>query len=820
MAGWPLCVFSGCLANECPMMPPLFLLLFSAVSPVSGPMVQEGVTTAPIVQEAARESARAELAKGRSWRATSLLKAAYPQGPGSDQELVLLFARAEAGWKNWGGVLGILEGSSILEEGTTLGDGSVAEAWFLYGRALEGSGRLEESQEAYGKTLDSSGDLGEDVSWLARARSARIYGREGRFTQAADVLEGFGLEKEALAGWLALEIAGLAAEEGSMEETRVALSLIHSREVRSLGWDLPPKAILANGDSLGAEAAFWSALPSLDSSVDQAEAWDRVGTLRLARGDSLGARGAFHQVLSKGTTGPVSVRVSATLLELGFDSVDVALIGAQRLASAGRHERALLAFGVYEELLGESPPPTVLLEKARSHLSLGQGRAALELVTALGKLEAPQIGGPALAIKIQALRQLGRGGEVRGVQDDLVARFPTRAEAVEVLFLRADALQDRGDREGAIQGYRETVALSPSQNLAGQSRMRMGQLFLAMDREEEALDVFLAYLDEFPDGRRWDEAAFWAGRTLSSLGREGEAREVFNRLRNGEPLSYYAIRAGEALEEPYDPPFAHAPDSLPLPDVLRQGLDRFDDLLAVELEGGASWEADALADLFRQDPEEGRRHDVLLRLAHELNDRGFTREGINLGWEVQGEGRPMDRHLLAAIYPFPYQIIVEAEAAERDADPYLLAGLIRQESAFWLRALSRADARGLMQVLPSTGRELARRSGPQGFRADDHLYEAEINIHLGTAFFADMRRRFGDDLPIILSAYNAGPTRANRWKNFPEAADMVRFVERIPFTETRGYVKNVLRNRAVYTWLYGPAAEDPEAGSEYRQRIP
>jgi soluble lytic murein transglycosylase len=170
----------------------------------------------------------------------------------------------------------------------------------------------------------------------------------------------------------------------------------------------------------------------------------------------------------------------------------------------------------------------------------------------------------------------------------------------------------------------------------------------------------------------------------------------------------------------------------------------------------------------------------------------------------------MDRHLLSAIYPFPYQAIVEAEAAEREADPYLLAGLIRQESAFWVRALSRADARGLMQVLPATGRELARRGGPQGFRADDHLYEAEINIHLGTAFFADMRRRFGEDLPIILSAYNAGPTRADRWKNYPEAEDMVRFVERIPFTETRGYVKNVLLNRAVYTWLYGPRAQDTD----------
>jgi soluble lytic murein transglycosylase len=246
---------------------------------------------------------------------------------------------------------------------------------------------------------------------------------------------------------------------------------------------------------------------------------------------------------------------------------------------------------------------------------------------------------------------------------------------------------------------------------------------------------------------------------------------------------------------------------------LRDGLEGLDRLRAAGLVIGLDWEVERLRVLAREldadfgDEEEGvsasGNQDVLLRLALELNARGLTREGINLGWDIQGEGRPMDRHLLKAIYPFPYREIVLAEAREREADPFLMAGLIRQESAFWVEALSRADARGLMQVLPSTGASLARRDGPRGFDADEHLYRAEINIHLGTAFFVDMRRRFGEDLSIILSAYNAGPTRAQRWRQYPEAGDLPRFVERIPFTETRGYVKNVLRNREVYAWLYG-----------------
>jgi soluble lytic murein transglycosylase len=115
-----------------------------------------------------------------------------------------------------------------------------------------------------------------------------------------------------------------------------------------------------------------------------------------------------------------------------------------------------------------------------------------------------------------------------------------------------------------------------------------------------------------------------------------------------------------------------------------------------------------------------------------------------------------------------------------------------------------------MQVLPTTGRGLARTAGPAGFRPDDHLYVAEINIHLGMAFFQDMRRRFGPDLPIILSSYNAGPSRAQRWRQYPEAREMPLFVERIPFTETRGYVKNVMANRAIYAWVYGQAPDSRE----------
>ncbi len=105
-----------------------------------------------------------------------------------------------------------------------------------------------------------------------------------------------------------------------------------------------------------------------------------------------------------------------------------------------------------------------------------------------------------------------------------------------------------------------------------------------------------------------------------------------------------------------------------------------------------------------------------------------------------------------------------------------------------------------MQVVPETGRSLASVVGPRPF-AEAALLRADVNIHLGTRFLADMLKRF-EEVRLVLAAYNAGPSRATRWREFPEMDDPLRFTERIPFPETRDYVRIVIRNRVLYSWLY------------------
>ena len=107
-----------------------------------------------------------------------------------------------------------------------------------------------------------------------------------------------------------------------------------------------------------------------------------------------------------------------------------------------------------------------------------------------------------------------------------------------------------------------------------------------------------------------------------------------------------------------------------------------------------------------------------------------------------------------------------------------------------------------MQVMPATGEILARGAGIREWDAE-LLYQPEFNVHLGTRYLADQMRQYDGSLPSVFSAYNAGPHRVQQWSGFPEYRDEELFTERIPYRETRNYVKILTRNRALYEGLYG-----------------
>jgi soluble lytic murein transglycosylase len=154
------------------------------------------------------------------------------------------------------------------------------------------------------------------------------------------------------------------------------------------------------------------------------------------------------------------------------------------------------------------------------------------------------------------------------------------------------------------------------------------------------------------------------------------------------------------------------------------------------------------------------------------------------------------------LFPQPYWSDLVADSQKNGLDPYLVASLIRQESEFNAGVVSHANAYGLMQLLPSVGKSMAKKQGMKGFNANA-LLNPNINLQLGTENLRLVLERFGGQPEYALAAYNAGDVPVRQWMAVGDYKDIAEFVESIPYTETREYVQAILRNREIYRALYG-----------------
>jgi soluble lytic murein transglycosylase len=383
----------------------------------------------------------------------------------------------------------------------------------------------------------------------------------------------------------------------------------------------------------------------------------------------------------------------------------------------------------------------------------------------------------------------------------VVERYPQTDAAAQAMYLSADLDHDDGNITRAAERYRRTIAMRSDIDEIGLAHMRLANLAFVAGEHATALERFDAYREAYPRGRRYLQASYWSALALDRMGRAAEARQRLEETLALDPFSYYGGRAAELLGRSVrDVSFRPSPAADPRHEARVAGaLARVDLLGEIGRDDAASYELGRARSRF------ARGDSAAYELAEALNARGFTAAGIALGWDIYRAEGEWNARLLRIIYPFPYQELVVAEAHERGVDPYLAAALIRQESMFNRNAVSPAGAIGLMQVMPATGQALARSLQLRRF-SPQLLRQADVNVHLGMAHLADQLRTYEGRLPVVLAAYNAGSGRIDRWREFPEFADDELFAERIPFGETRDYVKIVQNNARLYAALYGAEA--------------
>lgn len=732
--------------------------------------------------------ARAYLSTDRPWSAARVMREYEATIASLPEDRRVLAARAEAGWGAWTKARELLEDLPAIE---TYDDGV---GLFLLARARDETGDVDGAVRAYRAFLDlptPGGEL-EDERDAAELRLALALLRAGRGAEADSALETAYARAGNAGIWLDILRANALAEAGDTAEVRAVVEPHEDGMAGLLGWRARVEAARRAGDAAGARELANRARAWAKTEGTRAEFLVRAAEFAIEMGDVARGRNALRGAVER-APGSRHAREAAALLREGD------LTPADHLAIA----RAYRAQGLNEESL----------EGFRAWLDAGAGSASereavrLEYATALfyalryeeamRALEPASGSNTARFLRARASARAGDPDQAARIYLALASEARGAAGAARATYLAADTRLDAGDRAGAGALFRRVVDRYPGTDAMGLSLMRLaGMAFLDGDHGE-AGRLWDSYRARYPRGERTLQATYWAARAREETGDSAAAAALFRQVQREDRDSYYGLVASARLGEAFWPlPLAPSPPADPVSEARIAGWVRGLDMLrSAGFDELASEEALRLAWAVGGDTADR------YAMGEALAQRGFSRAAIRLGLDLQDDGPPNAR-LLRILYPFPFRTMITEEARDRGLDPYVAAALIRQESLFDPRATSYVGARGLMQLMPATGARVAGEAGVEPWDAE-LLYHPEINVYLGTRLLAQHMEEYDGSLPAVFSAYNAGPHRVEWWSAFPEYGHDELFTERIPFAETRGYVKILTRNRALYAGLYG-----------------
>lgn len=605
-----------------------------------------------------------------------------------------------------------------------------------------------------------------------------------------------------LADWAQLLAADAAAQVGDTAGTRTRLEAAGPGLAVEWGWKIRELAQLAAGDTFGAARAIEEAAPGVDDPVRRAEAWRRAGDLHTARRETAAAAAAYRHAMAAAPQAGAALESARAVSSYAQLAAADQLLAGRVWLRHGQAERGSSLLDAYLATGMASPAERAQLRlEAGRALFRARSYAAAErnlVAAAREPAAAPAVAAEASFLAARSQFRQGRTEQARSTFLATADRFPGEDAAAQAFFTLGDLEHDAGRLGSAREYFRRAIATGTDAPDAAQAAMRLASMQYAARDYGGAAATLEEFVSGRPADRRIAQASFWAGRARLAAGERESGHAHLVAARQADPVSYYGMRANELLGSSFtDLDLAPAPEiAAATAAEVERALFRVDALRELEQNDASAFE------MARTRARLAEQTGALYLVAEGLIERHAPVQGILLGREILRREGSWNERLLRIVYPFPHRAIIEAEARRQGLDPFVVAGLIRQESMFNPIAVSPAGAVGLMQVMPATGRGLARGAGITNF--DPQLLKRpETNVRLGTLFLADLQRRYGGRLTDVFAAYNAGPGRLVRWRTLPEYPDEELFAERIPFQETRDYVKIVRFNAQLYRMLYG-----------------
>lgn len=745
--------------------------------------------------------AQRHLQVGRPFAAWETLRPHLDMDGATGEAVNLLAARAAAEWGGWNNVRRILEGKEWL---ASAGSG---EGLFLLARAEEELGKLDVSAATYERYLAVRKA---ENSGIALARLGTLRSRLGEHPAAADAFARAAAELPLIADWVQVEQVEALVEAGAADATALVTSMSGgSAAARMRRAQLEARSWIAAAETERAITRLdWEGrVLSAEGARHEASQLHLDRARLLLRSSNPASGRELIRLLAGDAALTPSIRLEAAgvIADLGDRSAaeDMAAADGYEAASrpglAARHLRGALGSDGYDTPAQRYRLARLLYEERDFGPSRVAFQRAAELLTDTEQKAQAEL---------YAARSLFRtGGSNRAQQTaraNALAEFRRIAERYEGTAAAGSALYLLGDEAATTQSalalYRQAAAVTSSPD-AREALYRVGDRALKLRDPAGAIRAWASYVERYPRGEQTALVAYEVGKLHRNAGRSGAAEAMFEAAIAAEPTSYYAVRAAErsgeqTLERVLDDPTPWI-GLASEPAEAAEVLDRMDLLAEAGLDEAREAEYQSALGSFAKKPM------AKLVLAEGLHERLQPVEAIRVGRELlASRSNRWDERLLKVVFPLPYRQVIEEEAEKASLDPMLFAGLVRQESSFKADAKSPVGATGLGQIMPATGRWLAPGAGITSY--DNSLLEVpEVNLRMGARYLGDLMRQF-DAVDLALAGYNAGPSRAIRWRReLNHGRDTDAFRAAIPFDETRNYITIVLRNAAVYEQLYG-----------------
>ncbi len=539
-----------------------------------------------------------------------------------------------------------------------------------------------------------------------------------------------------------------------------------------------------------------------------------LGRAYAATGQTAKAVGALRNVYYNM---PVSPEADTANLELKK------VAGSPPVPLADRRTRAdLLAKGrrysdaanEYRDLLDEVSPadrPSVQLALATALQKSGRNKDAKQILGSVPD-STPDVAAQRLFLLGEVARATDDQDGFLSLQAQLRQTSPNSPWLEQSLLATGNMYLLKRDYDHAIDAYRELQQRFPNGSRASYAHWKVAWLSSRQGRAQDAKQGFDEQIALYPASAEVPAALYWRARYAEEDNELAKARAYYLKLSDRFRNFYYAELARQRLKvlKPTDPVQYALLDRVPplnLGSKVVSSDPPTDDLhvqKAQLLENGALVDFAVREIQATADVQDGTW--ALAETARLYQDGGRYDRAI----EVMKRGVPnyfavdvpeLPRVYWEALFPKAYWDDLKRFYTQNELDPYLVASLIRQESEFNPNAISHANAVGLMQLLPVTGKKVAKDVKMHHFNASQ-LYTPAVNLQLGTRYFKTMVDKFGS-FEYALAAYNAGSDRVEDWLSQGKYRDPQEFVESIPFTETREYVQAILRNASVYKQLYG-----------------